>query len=151
MSDEVFYLILFLGWSLIGWIFVGVAVHTKRYQQRKEETERTPVTGEIVDVVKKVHRSGRGVTVTYYVPVVEFTANQQTYRLENENGSREKEKIVTGKSVDILYDEHDPTHFHLTEDDANEVSSGSLMRFGLILIGGAAVLDLVCMYFHLLR
>jgi len=50
-----------------------------------------------------------------------------------------------------MYDEHDPTHFHLTEDDANEVSSGSLMRFGLILIGGAAVLDLVCMYFHLLR
>ncbi len=41
MSDAVYYLILFLGWSLIGWILVGVALYTRRYQRKKEENERS--------------------------------------------------------------------------------------------------------------
>ena len=151
MSDAVYYLILFLGWSLAGWILIGVALYTKRYQRKKEENERSLVSGEIVDAVKKVHRPGRGGTTIYYVPVVEFTASGRLYRLENENGSREREKIIVGKSVDVMYDENDPTHFHLTEDDANETSSNSLLRFGVILIVGAAALDVLCAVFHVFR
>ena len=85
------------------------------------------------------------------MPIVEFSASGRVCRLENENGHREKDKIIMGKSIDIMYDENDPTHFHLTEDDSNEVSSRSLLRFGLILVAGTAVLDVVCMYFHVLR
>ncbi len=150
MSDTVSSLILFVGISLTGWIFVGVALYTKLYQKKKEQNERSLSSGQIVDLAEKVNTAGRGRPVRYYVPVVEFEANNQTYRLENENGYREKEKIILGKSVDVMYDSNDPTHFHLTEDDANETSSFSLMRLGLIIIGGAAFLAVFNLYFHLL-
>lgn len=150
MSDTVSSLILFVGISLTGWIFVGVALYTKLYQKKKEQNERSLSSGQIVDLAEKVNTAGRGRPVRYYVPVVEFEANNQTYRLENENGYREKEKIILGKSVDVMYDSNNPTHFHLTEDDANETSSFSLMRLGLIIIGGAALLAVFNLYFHLL-
>ena len=144
MSDTLLYIILFLGWSLIGFIFVGVAIYTKRYQRKKEMNERCLTSGKIVDIVERVHHSGRGGTSRCYVPVIEFSANNQAYRLENENGVRERDKIELGKSVDVMYDESDPKHFHLTEDDSNETAANSLLRFGVILIAGAAVLDIVC-------
>lgn len=149
MSEIVKSILLFLGCSLIGWIFVGVALHTRRYQQKKELEERTLTTGTIVDMVKKVNRAGRGRPVKYYVPVVAFEVNGHTYRLENENGLRKKDKIIIGKSVDILYDENDPTRFHLAEDDANEKSSESLLRLGVILIAVFAVLTVLNYFYHL--
>ena len=148
MSDIVSSLILFFGCSLTGWIFVGVAFYTRRYQQKKEELEREITTGKIVGSAQKTHRGGRRTTV-YYVPVVEFEANGRSFRLENENGYREREKIQIGKTVDILYDENEPTHFHLAEDDSNEVASQSLMSLGWILIAGAFILTLCNYYFHI--
>ena len=129
MSDEMLYLILFLGWSLIGFIFIGVALYAKNYQHKKEIIECSLASGKIVDSIEKKHHSRSG-TVRYYVPVIEFSANNTEYRLENENGSRDRDKIIIGKSVDVMYDPSDPTHFHLTEDDANEKSSNSLLRLG---------------------
>ena len=149
MSDEMLYLILFLGWSLIGFIFIGVALYTKRYQRKKEINEASLATGRIVDVIEKTHHSGRGGTVRYYVPVIEFSVNDKEYRLENENGSRERDKIIIGKDVDVMYDASDPTHFHLTEYDANEESSNSLFRFGLILVFGAVVLTVICYVYRI--
>ena len=68
--------------------------------------------------------------------------------MENENGSRDRDKIIIGKSVDVMYDPSDPTHFHLTEDDANEKSSNSLLWLGLILVIVAAVLSVICYIYH---
>ncbi len=149
MSEIMYSFILFLGLSLLGWIFVGIAVHTKRYQQKKELSERSAAPGKIVDVVKRVQPAGRGRPAVYYVPVVEFEADRRLYRLENENGSRNIEDIVIGRSVDVLYDENDPSHFHLADDDANEEAAHSLMRFGLIIIAGAAVLTVCNHVFHI--
>lgn len=149
MSAAVSSLILFLGCSLTGWIFVWVALYTKRYQEKKEQNERALASGQIVDLAEKVNTAGRGRPVRYYVPVVAFEANHQTYRLENENGYRDKDKIILEKPVDVMYDPGDPTHFHLTEDDANETSSHSLLRLGLVIIGGAAVLTVFNHFYHL--
>ncbi len=149
MSDIVISLIIFAGCSLTGWIFVGVALHTRRYQQKKEQNERSLATGQIVDLVKKTRHSGRGGTAVYYVPVVAFEANGRLFRLENENGNRDQEKITVGQAVDVLYDEQDPARFHLAEDDANEVASESLMRFGALLIAGAAALAVLNYFFHI--
>lgn len=149
MSDTVGALILFLGVSLTGWIFVGVALYTRRYQKKKEQNERALSSGRIVDLAEKVNQAVRGRPVRYYVPVVEFEANHQIYRLENENGYRQKDKIILGKSVDVMYDANDPTHFHLTEDDANAASSGSLLRLGVIIIGCAAALTVFNHFYHL--
>ena len=140
MPEIVQVLIVFLGCSLIGWIFVGVALHVRRYQRKKELNERSLTFGRIVDVAEKVHHGGRGGTIRSYFPVVEFEACGRVYRLENENGTRNRESIVTGRSVDILYDPADPARFHLADDDANVAASDRLLRTGLIIIAGAAVL-----------
>ena len=148
MSDELLYLILFLGFSLTGFIFIGVALHTKKYQRKKELAEYAYVAAKIADCIEKQHRSGRYGTVRYYVPVIAFTADHTEYRLENENGYRERDKIEIGKPVDVMYDPNDPAHFHLTEDDANDKASESLLRFGLIIVIGAAILTVVCYIGH---
>ena len=140
MSDGLLYLILFLGFSLTGFIFIGVALHTKKYQRKKELVESAYAAGKIVDCIEKQHRSGRYGTVRYYVPVIGFT--------ENENGYRERDKIEIGKPVDVMYDPNDPARFHLTEDDANDKASESLLRFGLIIVIGAAILTVVCYIGH---
>ena len=149
MPEIVLVLIVFLGCSLTGWILVGVALHVRRYQRKKERDERAVAFGKIVDVKEKVRHAGRGGTVRYYVPVVEFEADHQVYRLENENGSRDRESVVIGASVDVKYDEADPTRFHLTEDDANVSDSDRLLRTGLIIIAGAAVLAVLGYLFRL--
>ena len=149
MSDLMASIIVFIGCSLSGWIFVCVAIYTERYQRKKEATERALASGKIVDAVMKVNRGSRGRPVTYYVPVIEFEANSQVYRLENENGVRHVEEIEIGKSVDVMYDPNEPAHFHITTDDANEKTSASIMRIGVIIIIGAAVLAVVNYYYHL--
>ncbi len=143
-------MVLFAGFSLTGWILVGIALHTKRYQQKKEQNERAFSSGKIVDVVKKVRPTGRGRRAVYYVAVVEFEANRKLYRLESENGDRNRDQILIGKSVDVLYDENDPTHFHLSDDDANATASGNLMRSGAMIILGAGILTILDYVFHIL-
>ena len=147
MSDIGLYLLAFGLWSLMGLILIGVGLHTLRYQRKKESRERALTAGRIVEAVKKVHRAAKGGNVTYYVPVVEFQAEGQAYRLENENGSREQDSIIVGKMVDVLYDPADPTHFHLTEDDANDQSAHSLIKWGVVWIVCAAALTAVCRIF----
>ena len=87
--------------------------------------------------------------------ILDSISKKQTERIKellaekNENGSRNIEDIVIGRSVDVLYDENDPSHFHLADDDANEEAAHSLMRFGLIIIAGAAVLTVCNHVFHI--
>ena len=149
MPEIVLVLIFFLGCSLTGWIFVGIALHVRRYQRKKELNERSLTFGRIVEAAEKVHHRGRGGTIRSYFPVVEFEADGRTYRLENENGSRDRESVVIGRSVDVLYDPEDPARFHLADDDANVTGADSLMRMGMIIIAGAAVLTVLGAVFHL--
>lgn len=136
--------------SIMGFVMIGVALYVKRYQRKKEENERELVSGTIVDAVEKINKAPRSRSVRFYVPVIEFTANGQVYRLENENGVREKDKIIVGKSVDVMYDAFDPTHFHITSDDANETGASSLMRYGVIWLIGDAALVIADSYLRLL-
>ena len=151
MSDFAFYLTIFLVWSLMGFILIGVGIHTRRYQRKKEMTERTSVPGRIVDSVRKIHRAPRSRPSAYYVPVIEFTFGGQTYRLENENGKRDPDAIEIGKAVVVMVDPEDPMRFHLAEDDANEKGADSLIRYGVIWIAGAAVFEIVCMVFNVFQ
>lgn len=136
--------------SIMGFVMIGVALYVKRYQRKKEENERELVSGTIVDAVEKINKAPRSRSVRFYVPLVEFTANGQVYRLENENGVREKDKIIVGQSVDVMYDALDPTHFHITSDDANETGASSLMRYGVIWLIGDAALVIADSYLRLL-
>ncbi len=150
MSHPAYYLLIFLIWSLMGFIMVGVGIHTLRYQRKKEAAERALVSGRIVDRVKKVKYTGKGHSAVYYVAVVEFRAEGDLYRLENENGSKTEDGIPVGKSVDVMYDPADPAHFHLTDDDANEKAARSLVKWGAVWVFAAAALTALCAHFGLL-
>ena len=149
MTSIGYYLLFFAVLSINGLIFIGVGLHTVRYQRKKEENETESARGVIVDIAKKKTRPARGRSVTYYVPVIEFTAGEKLYRLENENGSRDRESVVIGRSVDVLYDPEDPARFHLADDDANVTGADSLLRMGMIIIAGAAVMTVLGAAFHL--
>ena len=148
MTSIGYYLLFFAVLSINGLIFIGVGLHTVRYQRKKEENETESARGVIVDIAKKKTRPARGRSVTYYVPVIEFTAGEKLYRLENENGERQEDKITVGKEVRVMYDRREPEKFHLTEDDANDTSGRSLIRFGAILIAGSAAVTVAAWYFR---
>ena len=147
MSDQMLSLIMFLCLSLVGFILIGVSLYTKRYQRKKEERETVLVLGRIVGRARKVNSAGRGRPVVYWVPVIAYLASGEMFELENENGTRNEQEIEIGKQVDVMYDPGDPKRFHLTEDDANEKGSDSLMRWGLIWVICAALLTLAYMFF----
>lgn len=148
MTSIGYYLLFFAVLSINGLIFIGVGLHTVRYQRKKEENETESARGVIVDIAKKKTRPARGRSVTYYVPVIEFTAGEKLYRLENENGERQEDKITVGKEVSVMYDRREPEKFHLTEDDANDTGGRSLIRFGAILIAGSAAVTVAAWYFR---
>lgn len=148
MTSIGYYLLFFAVLSINGLIFIGVGLHTVRYQRKKEENETESARGVIVDIAKKKTRPARGRSVTYYVPVIEFTAGEKLYRLENENGERQEDKITVGKEVRVMYDRREPEKFHLTEDDANDTSGRSLIRFGAILIAGSAAVTVAAWVFR---
>ena len=145
MSETALYLMALGIWSAMGFVLIGVGIHAKRYQRKKEMAETRPVTGKIVDVRTRVTHGQRTRRTRYYVPVVEFTVDGKTYRLENENGFRDRDRITVGGTVDVMTDPKDPERFHLTMDDSNTKDGDSVIRLGVIWVASAVALVIVCM------
>ena len=128
--------------SLAGWILFFIGIGSRREQHRREEQEHSHATGRIADYVGREVRRGRGGTSVYWSPVIAFTADGQDYRLEY-GTSLDKRQYPVGKTVDILYDVSDPTHFHLQSDHAFYHGAGNAMRIGLIWIALSLLLTTV--------
>ena len=144
MSETALYLMALGIWSAMGFVLIGVGIHAKRYQRKKELAETRPVTGKIVDVRTRVTRGQRTRRTRYYVPVVEYTVDGETYRLENENGFRDRDRITVGGTVDVMTDSNAPERFHLTMDDSNDKDGDSVIRMGVIWVAAAVALVIVC-------
>ena len=135
--------------SLPAWMLLYVGLGTRRDMGRKLDREYTPATGTIVDYVR-VERpaGGRGpkrVNV-YYKPVVEYTAEGQSYRETYEN-SLQPEQFPVGSVVDVRYDVSTPTHFHLTADPVMIYRGDGAIRVSIIWILAAAVLTVALAVF----
>ena len=144
MASIITFLLSFALLSIVGWILLIMGIRSRREARLREDTEHTRTTGVIVDHVLKVLRRGRnGGSSIYYKPVIEFTAEGQGYCLEYGN-YMDHEKYPVGKTVDILYDVSDPTHFHL-EEDPMFLRHGGAVRIGIIWIIASAVFVYVLM------
>lgn len=143
MNDELLaFLISFALLSIPGWMLLFMGLKTRREARLREDREHTRTTGVIVDHVRKTMRVGRnGGTRVLWKPVVEFSAEGQSYHLEYDN-YMDREKHPVGKAVDILYDVGDPTRFHLDEDPMF-LRHGGAVPIGILWIIGSAVFTLV--------
>lgn len=138
MINMITFLLSFALLSIAGWILLIMGIRSRREARLRENTEHTRTTGVIVDHVLKIARTGRnGGSNIYYKPVVEFSAEGQDYHLEYGN-TMNREKYPVGKTVDILYDVSDPTHFHLEEDPVF-LRHGGAVPIGIIWIIASAV------------
>ena len=138
MINMITFLLSFALLSIAGWILLIMGIRSRREARLRENTEHTRTTGVIVDHVLKIARTGRnGGSNIYYKPVVEFSAEGQDYHLEYGN-YMDHEKYPVGKTIDILYDVSDPTHFHL-EEDPMFLGHGGAVRIGILWIIASAV------------
>lgn len=134
-------LFFFAAASFPAWFLLFAGVGTRRDSRRRSEQEYTRTTGVIVDYVRGEMRTGRSGGHFYWKPVIEFTAEGQSFHLEYGN-MMNREKYPDGKEVDLLYDVCDPTHFHLAEDTVFTDPGGGAIRIALIWIIASAALSI---------
>ena len=132
-------LLYFAATSFVAWILLFTGISTRRDCRRRSEQEYTRATGVIVDYTKKVVRATRGGSRSYWLPVIEFTAEGQTVRREYENAMN-PEKFPAGTSVEVLYDVNRPERFHLAEDPVFLAPGRGAIRLSILWILASAAL-----------
>ena len=134
------FLLLFLGFSCMGWFSLIYGVLRDRWFRRKleretEETEARIVRYKVKTVTEGKYRSRKG-----YFPLLAFSAGGTEVEIQAKEELKPEEH-PEGSLVRLWFDPYAPKHLHITEDDG-ELGSG-MKRIGWYLIGGAAVLSLV--------
>ena len=125
--------------SCAAWPLLFAGIGTLREVRQRNERENTRTTGVIVDYVNKVIRTGRSGRIDSWRPIVEYTADGQSYRVEYAN-SMSRDQFPEGMSVDVLYDVSDPTHFHLADDPVFLTPGKGAIRVAVIWIVASAAL-----------
>ena len=125
--------------SFTGWILLFIGISSRRELRRRIEQEHTRTTGRIVDHVLRTPPTSNNSSRAYPVPVIEFSAEGQSYRLVYEN-RLDPDSFPKGETVDVLYDVSDPTHFHLDADPVFCSCGKAAIKFSLIWILASAAL-----------
>lgn len=123
--------------------FIGVGIYSRRYYRRREEEQTGQTTGVIVGVCKRCKGGGRTAAITYWHPVIRYTAEGREYEREYPVGQRLEENVVIGKTVDVFYDPAYPDKFHLAGDDIDDRAGKQCIIGGLLGLAGAAVLAIL--------
>lgn len=132
--------------SFVAWILLFSGIGWRRESRLRSEREHTRTTGTIVGYAVRQSRAGKGGAIVRQIPVIEFTAEGEKYRLEYENGIRQDEHPI-GEVVDILYDVSDPSRFHLESDPAFTNPGGGAIRVAVIWILVSAALTVALAVF----
>lgn len=132
-------LLLFLGFSLVGWVCLVYGVLRKRWFQRKLERETESAQARIVRYVVKAVSNGRTIRKGFF-PVLSFPVNGDAVEIQAKEELKPEEYPEASK-LTVWFDPYEPKHLHLTEDD-NEIGSG-MVRLSLYFILGSAVLSLI--------
>lgn len=125
--------------SFAAWFLLFAGIGTRRDARRREERENTRATGVIVGYAPHEFRTGRRGGTTFWRPIVEYTAEGQSYREEYEN-SMDRAQFPEGTSVEVLYDVSAPGHFHLEADPVFIHKGAGAIRVALIWILASAAL-----------
>ena len=132
-------LLLFLGFSFVGWVCLIYGIFRDRWFRRKLERETEEAQARIVRYTIKAVSSGRSTRKGFF-PVLSFPVN----RVETEIQAKEElkpDEHPEGSALTVWFDPYEPKHLHLTQDD-NEIGRG-MKRIGWFFILGAVVLSLV--------
>ena len=133
-------LLLFLGFSLMGWVSLIYGVLRDRWFRRKLERETEQAEGTIVRYTVKTVSEGRYRTRKGYFPVLSFRVNGAEVEIQSKEELKPEEH-PEGSKVRLWFDPYEPKHLHMTEDDG-KLGDG-MKRIGWFFILGAAVLSLV--------
>ena len=133
-------LLLFLGFSFVGWVCLIYGIFRDRWFRRKLERETEQAEATVLQyTVKTAVSSGRSTRKGFF-PILSFPVNG----VETEIQAKEElkpDEHPEGSALTVWFDSYEPKHLHLTQDD-NEIGSG-MKRIGWFFILGAVVLSLV--------
>ncbi len=127
--------------------FMITGIYGLRYARRREKEQTGQTVGLTVGVRMRRKHGGRGATITYWYPVIRYTAEGKEYESEYPVGQRLEENVTVGSSVDVFYDPAHPEQYHIAGDDADYRAGKNCLMGGLLGLAGAAVLALIA-YFN---
>ena len=133
-------LLLFLGFSFVGWVCLIYGVLRERWFRRKLERETEQTEATVLRYTVKTVSEGRYRTRKGYFPVLSFPVNGVEAQIQAREELKPDER-PEGSALTVWFDPYEPKHLHLTQDD-NEIGSG-MKRIGWFFILGAVVLSLV--------
>ena len=127
-------------WSMPGWLMLGLGRLSRRSWRKKAERERARAMGTIVENVPREElRKDRKTTAWY--PVVRFDVDGRELRQKCEYAAGQGVHPV-GQVLEVLYDPDDPSHFHFDADPADQMGLPAI-RIGVIWIVVATVATLI--------
>ena len=132
MNDLTMFCWMFFGiWSLVGVIFVAVALILRRARRRKAERCTMSATGVVVELR---HRRGRNGSA--YYPVGELEAAGKPVRLYSNYGSSPA-RYAQGQRVLVYYDADNPACFYIDGDRTAHILETVFLFVGMgcVLIG----------------
>ena len=95
-------------------------------------------TGVVVDERKRQKKGRNSGYITYWHPVIHYTAEGREYESEYPVGQRLGTRLEVGSSVDVFYDPSDPEKYHLAGDMADYSAGKHCIAGGLLGLVGAA-------------
>ncbi len=141
-------LLLFLGFSLCGWVSLIYGVFRNRWFRRKLERETEQAEALIVRYKVRDVSAGRYRTRKGYFPLLRFPAGGDEVEIQSKEELKPEEH-PEGSSIRLWFDPYEPRHLHMTEDD--EHLGDGMKRIGWFFILGSAVLSLLVGFFAFRR
>ena len=115
--------------------FIGVGICSLRdFHRREKEQTGLTTTGVVVDERKRQKKGRNSGYITYWHPVIHYTAEGREYPVGQRLGTR----LEVGSSVDVFYDPSDPEKYHLAGDMADYRAGKHCIAGGLLGLVGAA-------------
>ena len=126
--------------------FIIAGMHSLRYSHRRDEEQNAQTTGVVVDERKRQKRGRNTAPITYWYPVIRYTAEGREYESEYPVGFRLVEKLEVGRSVDVFYDPSNPEKYHIMGEDADYRAGKHCVIGGLLGLVGAAAFAVIAYF-----
>lgn len=126
--------------------FIIAGIYSLRYSRRRDAEQTSQTTGVVVDERKQQRRGRNTAPITYWYPVIRYTAEGREYESEYPVGFRLGEKLEVGSSVDVFYDPSDPEKYHIAGDEADYRAGKHCLVGGLLGLVGAAAFALIAYF-----
>ncbi len=139
----------FLVFGILGGMavfFIIAGIYSLRSSRRRDEEQTVQTTGVVVAERKRQKKGGRTAPITYWYPVIRYTAEGKEYESEYPVGLRLQARLEVGSSVDVLYDPSYPEKYHIMGEDADYRAGKYCVIGGLLGLVGAAAFAVIAYF-----